>query len=60
MSAYRAANVLAALGADLAHRAGYRQASRSEVFDIATELVGRRIEQSPGVWLFDDSTTTGR
>jgi hypothetical protein len=46
--------IVAALGANLAHRAGYRASSWAEVIDIASELVGAPINQSAGVWLFED------
>lgn len=46
--------IVAALGANLAQRAGYRASSWAEAIDIAAELVGVPINQSPGVWLFED------
>lgn len=46
--------IVAALGAELAYRAGYRECSWAQILDIAAELAGERIEQSPGVWVFDD------
>jgi len=43
--------IVAALGADLARRAGYDALSWHEILDSAAELVGERVEQSPAVWL---------
>jgi len=42
--------IVAALGANLAHRAGYRESSRAEIIDIAAELVGAPIKywRTPG------------
>lgn len=44
--------LVAALGADLARRAGYDELSWSEVLDSAAALAGERVEEGPGVWLF--------
>lgn len=44
--------IVAALGADLARRAGYAELSWTEVLQTAGELAGEPIEQSPAVWLF--------
>jgi hypothetical protein len=44
--------LVAALGADLACRAGYAGLSWSEVLDSAAALAGERVEQGTGVWLF--------
>lgn len=44
--------IVAALGADLARRAGYAELSWTEVLETARELAGEPIEQSPAVWLF--------
>jgi hypothetical protein len=44
--------VVAALGADLARRAGYAELSWTEVLETAGVLAGEPIEQSPAVWLF--------
>ena len=41
--------LVAALGADLARRAGYAASTQAEILDRAAELVGGRVEQSPGV-----------
>jgi hypothetical protein len=45
--------VVAALGSYLAEKAGYAHTSWPEVLDIAAQLAGKRIEESPAVWLFD-------
>ncbi|WP_437980162.1 ATP-grasp domain-containing protein [Sorangium sp. So ce117] len=43
--------LVAALGADLAHRAGYAALPWTEILDSAATLAGERVEQSPAVWL---------
>lgn len=43
--------LVAALGADLAHRAGYPALPWTEILDSAATLAGERVEQSPAVWL---------
>ncbi|KYF50866.1 hypothetical protein BE08_11290 [Sorangium cellulosum] len=43
--------LVAALGADLAHRAGYAELPWTEILDSAAALAGERVEQSPAVWL---------
>ncbi len=45
--------LVAALGVDLARRAGYAGSTWAEVLDSAAVLAGERIEQSPAVWLFE-------
>lgn len=45
--------LVAALGADLARRAGYAALPWAEVLDSAAVLAGERVEESPAVWLFD-------
>ncbi|WP_437636890.1 hypothetical protein [Sorangium sp. So ce854] len=45
--------LVAALGADLAHRAGYAELPWTELLDSAAALAGERVEQSPAVWLLD-------
>jgi hypothetical protein len=45
--------VVAALGSYLAEKAGYAHTPWPEVLDIAAQLAGERIEESPAVWLFD-------
>ncbi|KYG09074.1 hypothetical protein BE21_19975 [Sorangium cellulosum] len=45
--------LVAALGADLARRAGYVALPWAEVLDSAAVLAGERVEQSPAVWLFE-------
>jgi hypothetical protein len=45
--------LVAALGADLARRAGYAGLTWAEVLDSAAVLAGERVEQSPAVWLFE-------
>lgn len=45
--------LVAALGADLARRAGYAESSWTEILDSASTLAGERVEQSAGVWLPD-------
>ncbi|WP_437911791.1 ATP-grasp domain-containing protein [Sorangium sp. So ce302] len=43
--------LVAALGADLAHRAGYAALPWTQILDSAATLAGERVEQSPAVWL---------
>ncbi|WP_437902764.1 ATP-grasp domain-containing protein [Sorangium sp. So ce327] len=43
--------LVAALGADLAHRAGYAALPWTEILDSAAILAGERVEQSLAVWL---------
>ena len=44
--------IVAALGADLACRAGYPELSWTEILETAASLAGEPVEQSPAVWLF--------
>ncbi|WP_437923778.1 ATP-grasp domain-containing protein [Sorangium sp. So ce291] len=43
--------LVAALGADLARRAGYAELPWTEILDSAATLAGERVEQSTAVWL---------
>ena len=43
--------LVAALGADLARRAGYAEPTWKEILDSAAALAGERVEESPAVWV---------
>lgn len=45
--------LVAALGADLAHRAGYAELPLTEVLDSASTLAGERVDESAALWLFE-------
>jgi ATP-grasp domain, R2K clade family 3 len=44
--------LVAALGADLARRAGYAEPTWNAILDSAAALSGERVEESSAVWLF--------
>ena len=45
--------LVAALGADLARRAGYAEPTWDEILDSAAALTGERVEESAAVWVSD-------